>query len=93
MVPSADYPPLLKEFNPIRNMAINGTTRKICYNQIIYDDSCWESNELFGLTLVAQDGSAMTTIVNQQFSSAVVTIVNDDCELCTSIHCSYYTVT
>ena len=84
MVPLADYRPPVEGFNPIRNMAIDGTTRKICYNQIIYDDFCWESNELFSLTLVVQDGSAMTTIVNKRFSTAVVTIVNDDCKLTVS---------
>ena len=81
MDPLADYPPPLKYFNPIRKMAISGRTRMICYQQTIYDDSCWERNEFFSLTLTVQDESAVTTVVDPLLSRAVVKIVDDDCEL------------
>ena len=78
MDPLADYLPPL---NPIMKMAISGRRRVICYHQTIYDDDCWERNEFFSLTLTVQDESAVTTVVDPQLSSAVVKIVDDDCEL------------
>ena len=77
----ADYPPYIFGFNPIRDKVITGTTRTICYNQTIYDDDLAEENEIFILILTAQDGSAVTTQVDSQLSSAIITILDDDSEL------------
>ena len=66
----ADYPPPVEGFNSIMNMALNGTTRAICYNQTIYDDNRVEDDELFSLTLIVQDGSAIVTQVDPQLSSS-----------------------
>ena len=76
--PSADYPPPVQYFNPIMNMVITGTTRAICYNQIIYDDIRVEEDEFFSLTLIVQDGSALKTTVHSQLSSTFVWILDDD---------------
>ena len=81
MVEGTDYPQLIIGFNPIKNMVITGTTRIICYNQIIYDDDRAEENEIFSLTMTVQTGSAMTTQVDSQLSSAIITILDDDSEL------------
>ena len=62
-------------------MVITGTNRVACYNQTIYDDSCVEEDEFFSLTLTVQDGSAVTTYVDMQLSSALFVIVDDDGEL------------
>ena len=66
---SADYPPPVEGFNSIMNMPVNGT---ICYNQTIYDDNRVEDDELFSLTLIVQDGSAIVTQVDPQLGSTVV---------------------
>ena len=76
----ADYQPLIIGFNPIRNMVITGTSRIICYNQIIYDNDRAEENEIFSLTMTVQDGSAVTTQVDSQLSSAIIIIWDDDSE-------------
>ena len=77
----ADYPPYIFGFNPIRDKVITGTTRIICYNQTFYDDNRVEEDEFFGITLIVQNGSAMTTQVDMQLSSALIRIVDDDSEL------------
>ena len=74
----ADYQPPVKGFNPIRNMAITDGNRIICYNQIIYGDTRVEDDEYFSLTLIARTGSATTTLVDLDRSSAVIKIVDDD---------------
>ena len=81
MDPLADYPHPVLGFNPIRNMVITGTNRILCYGQIIYDDNRVEDDELFSLTLVVRDQSTVTTQVDQQRSSTLVKIINDDGEL------------
>ena len=78
MDPLADYQPPVQYFNPIMNMAMTGTTRLICYSQTIYDDNRVEEDELFSLTLIVQDESAMKTIVHPQLSSTFVRILDDD---------------
>ena len=78
MNPLADYPPQIERFNVIMRMAITNTTRVLCYNQTIYDDDRMEEDEFFSLTLTIQTGSAMTTVVDPQLSSAVIKIVDDD---------------
>ena len=74
----ADYRPPVKGFNPIRNMVITETNRIICYDHIIYSDTRVEEDEYFSLTLIVQTGSATTTIVDSDRSSAVIKIVDDD---------------
>ena len=81
MDPLADYAPPVRSFNPIMDLVITVTTRLICYNQTIYDDSRVEENEFFSLTLIVQDGSAIMTQVDPQLSSTVVKIVDDDGKL------------
>ena len=76
----SDYETPFQTFNPIMMMVITGTNTVLCYNQIIYDDDRVEEDEFFSLTLTVQDGSAMTTVVDPQLSSAVFMIVNDDGE-------------
>ena len=78
----ADYPPPVEGFNSIMNMALNGTIRAICYNQTIYNDNRVEDDELFSLTLIVQDGSAIVTQVNPQLGSTNVKILDDDGKLC-----------
>ena len=80
MVAGTDYPQLIIDFNPIMNMVITGTNRVICYNQTIYDDDRVEEDEFFSLTLTVQNGSALITVVDPQLSSAVIKIVDDECE-------------
>ena len=81
MNPLADYAPPVKDFNPIMDMIINKSTETICYNQTIYDDNRVEEDELFSLTLIVQDGSAIVTQVDPQLSSTLVKIVDDDGKL------------
>ena len=60
------------------NMVITERNRVICYNQTIYDDIRMEEDEFFSLTLIVQDISMKTTIVNPECNTSVVTIVDDD---------------
>ena len=89
MDPLADYAPQVKGFNPIMDMIISKSTHTICYNQTIYDDSRVEEDEFFCLILIVQDGSAIVTQVDPEFSSTLVKIVDDDGKIhlatCTSI--------
>ena len=77
MLEFSDYQPPFQLFNPIRMMVITGTNTVLCYNLTIYDDDRVEEDEFFSLTLTVQDGSAMTTVVDPQLSSAVFRIVDD----------------
>ena len=63
------------------NMVITEMNRVICYNQTIYDDIRVEEDEFFSLTLIVQDISIKTTIVNPECNTSVVTIVDDDSTL------------
>ena len=78
MNPLADYRPPVEGRNNIRNFPITDTNRVICYNQTIYDDDRMEEDEFFSLTLVVQEGSAMTALVDPQLSSTVIRIIDDD---------------
>ena len=80
MLNFSDYQPPFQRFNPIMMMVITGTNTVLCYNLTIYDDDRVEEDEFFSLTLTVQDGSAMTTVVDPQLSSAVFRIVDDDSE-------------
>ena len=79
--PLADYQPPVQYFNPIMNMVISEMNRAICYNQTIYDDIRVEEDEFFSLTLIVQDMSTKTTIVNPEYNTCVVTIMDDDSTL------------
>ena len=80
MLEFSDYQPPIQFLNPIRMMVITGTNTILCYNLIIYNDDRVEEDESFSLTLMVQDESAMTTVVDPQLSSAVFRIVDDDSE-------------
>ena len=72
----ADYPAPVMGFNPITRMDIRGITKVICYNQTIYDDDRFEGDEFFSLTLTVQGESVMTTQVDLDLNSAIITIVD-----------------
>ena len=55
-----DYPQQLLRFNDLRNTQILETRRRICYNQIIYNDVQIEGDEWFGLTLQIGASNART---------------------------------
>ena len=76
MDPMADYAARVEDFAIINES--NGT---ICYNLTIYDDNEIEDDELFSLTLIVQDGSAIITQVDPQLSSTIVKIVDNDGKL------------
>ena len=74
----ADYRPPVQFFNPIMRLAITDTNRVICYDQIIYSDTCVEEDECFSLTLIVQDRSSTAASVDLQHSNALIKIVDDD---------------
>ena len=81
MAPMADYAARVEGFAPIKNKVINESIGTICYNLTIYDDNHMEDDELFSLTLIVQNGSAIITQVDPQLSSTIVKIVDDDGKL------------
>ena len=55
-----DYQQQLLGFNDLRNIQIRETRRRICYNQIIYNDVKIEGDEWIGLTLQIAASTART---------------------------------
>ena len=73
--------------NPIRlgNTPISQTSRIVCYDQVIYDDSRIEETEYMGLTLDVHLAMIHTKIAVDYHYSAIA-IVDDDSEhLCISL--------
>ena len=73
--------------NPIRlgNTPISQTSRIVCYDQVIYDDSRIEETEYMGLTLDVHLAVIHTKIAVDYHYSAIA-IVDDDSEhLCISL--------
>ena len=83
----ADYRPTVQYFNPIMRLAITDTNRVICYDQIIYSDTCVEEDECFSLTLIVQDRSSTVASVDLQRSNALIKIVDDDDGMLTHFFC------
>ena len=80
MNPLSDYQQHTFGFNPITNMGINATRRKICYDQPIIDDMRLEVSEYFGLTLVIQ-GMPFTTVLTEirpMYDQVAIKILDDD---------------
>ena len=75
-----DYPQQLLRFNDLRNIQIrenthNETRRRICYNQIIYNDMQIEGDEWFGLTLQIGASTARTVT---GIEHTAIRIIDDD---------------
>ena len=80
MIPFSDYEQQQVLSNRIRNIGINATRRIICYDQPIYDDTCLEASEYFGMTLTVQ-GMPPTTVltgVRPMYDQVAILILDND---------------
>ena len=71
-----DYPQQLLGFNDLRNIQISEIRRRICYNQIIYNDVKIEGDEWIGLTLQIGASTAARTVTG--IDHTAIRIIDDD---------------
>ena len=79
---SPDYEKQEFGVNEIRNILITELSRRICYNQTIYDDLISEETEYAGLTLEVQDlvdvGGPTTVNTVVGIEHAAIKIIDND---------------
>ena len=76
--------------NVIDDTFITELMRLMCYNQLIYDDTCVELDEYAGLTLgVIDNNNVLTTVqteVEPTYDQASILIVDNDSESMTVMY-------
>ena len=89
MILFSDYERQQLLSNRIRDIGINATRRVICYDQPIYDDTCLEVAEYFGMTLTVQMArtTVLTNIRPMYDQVAILILDNDDGK---EIHTNYH---
>ena len=77
MAPGADYrQPLGSGSFQIYNRPLNQTMRRVCYDQLTYQDTEPEESEFFSITLVTEARSLPNIVLDPD--TIVVEIVDDD---------------
>ena len=77
MSDGTDYAQQTVGVNAIDDETITELMRVVCYDQLIYDDSCVEMDEWMGLTL-GVDRSSVLTNVAPDFDQAAILIRDND---------------
>ena len=81
MAPGADYgQPLRGGSLQIYDQPLSQSVRRVCYNQITYNDSDFEGDEYFGLQLIPELRTLDSVVIDPLLNTAVVVILDDDGE-------------
>ena len=86
MEPGADYrQPLSSGVFQIFGRPLTQSMRRVCYDQLTYQDTVEEGNEFFTLQLTRDPNNPTRTpsnvVIDEVFQTTLVTILDDDCEL------------
>ena len=80
-MPNADYEKQKLGQSAIRKEIITELSRKVCYNQTIYDDERLEATEYSGLTLVVQGFPATTAPTTVGIEHTALRIIDNDSKM------------
>ena len=83
MLERTDFQQQTSAVNLIDDTLITEVMRRVCYNQIIYDDLRLEMNEYAGLTFGVRNDDDVTTVrtfVKDMFDQGAILIVDNDSE-------------
>ena len=80
-MPNADYENQKLGQSAIRKEIITELSRKVCYNQTIYDDEQLEATEYSGLTLVVQGSPATTAPTTVGIEHTALMIIDNDSKM------------
>ena len=80
-MPNADYENQKLGQSAIRKEIITELSRKVCYNQTIYDDEQLEATEYSGLTLVVQGSPATTVPTTVGIEHTALRIIDNDSKM------------
>ena len=87
MEPMTDYEQETLFYSQIRGTSITNDRRMICYDQVIYDDSCLELTEYVGLGL-NEVGNLVDVDIEESYGDSAITIYDDDSKIGPMSHLS-----
>ena len=79
MEPGADYrQPLGDGSLQIYGRPLSQSTRRVCYDQLTYQDTDTEESEFFSIFLVTESRSLPNIVIDTKSDTAIVEIIDDD---------------
>ena len=77
--PGADYQqPLSSGLNQVYNRPLSQSTRRMCYDQVTYEDTLQEGAEYFSLRVTVEPRTLCNVVIHTARATTLVEIVDDD---------------